>query len=154
MKAMRLDEPAEVGRGPLRQAELPVPQPRAGQVLIRVRACGVCHTDLHTVEGELPLPKLPVTPGHEVIGVVEARADGAERFNVGQRVGVAWLNSTCGKCRYCRDGRENLCPRARFTGYHVDGGYGEYLVIDEVFAYEVPEGLDDVAAAPLLCAGI
>ena len=134
--------------------ELPVPEPAEGQVLIKVSACGVCHTDLHIVEGDLPLHKVPIVPGHEIVGRVEAVGPGVEGISVGQRVGVAWLHRACGECRFCRRGKENLCERALFTGWDVDGGYAEYTVAYADFVYPMPEGIDDVHAAPLLCAGI
>lgn len=149
MLAMVLDAP---GR-PLRREDRPVPDPGPGQVLIRVLACGVCRTDLHVVDGELTQAKLPLVPGHEVVGTVEQCGAGAARFAVGVRVGIAWLGWTCGECEYCRSGRENLCDRARFTGYHLDGGYAEYAAADERYCYPLAEG-DPVAAAPLLCAGL
>jgi alcohol dehydrogenase, propanol-preferring len=154
MKAMVLTEPRPVGEGPLRPQDRPVPEPGRGEILIRVRACGACHTDLHVVEGELPLPRLPIVPGHQVVGVVERHGPGAGRLARGTRVGVAWLQRTCGVCEFCQRGRENLCEAARFTGYHVDGGYAEYLVAPEAFVYPLPPSFDDAAAAPLLCAGI
>jgi propanol-preferring alcohol dehydrogenase len=144
---MVLDSPGT----PLREAELPAPEPGRGQVLVEVAACGVCRTDLHVVDGELPDPKLPLVPGHQVVGrVVEAGA----RFGAGERVGVPWLGWTCGECRYCLSGRENLCDRARFTGYQLDGGYAELAAADERFCFPVPDGYNDVQAAPLLCAGL
>src|ERR1039458_8013165 len=132
----------------------PVPEPGADEVLVRVHACGVCRTDLHVVEGELPPRKRPVIPGHQVVGTVEHCGVGAQRFGPGTRVGVAWLHRTCGVCEYCRSGRENLCGVATFTGYTVDGGYAEYIVAHESFVYPIPDGFSDMAAAPLLCAGI
>ncbi len=141
-------------RQPLRPAELPDPEPGPGQVLIAVRACGVCRTDLHIVDGELREPKLPLTMGHQIVGTVAGAGEGAERFAAGERVGVPWLGWTCGECRYCRSGRENLCDRARFTGYDLDGGYAELAVADERFCFPVPEGYPDEQAAPLLCAGL
>ena len=144
---MILDEP----RRPLRPAELPDPEPGPGQVLIRVHVCGVCRTDLHVVDGELPDPKLPLVIGHQIVGTVLA---GGERFSEGDRVGVPWLAWTDGTCRYCRSGRENLCDQAVFTGYQVDGGYAELAVADERFCFPVPEGYADLQAAPLLCAGL
>jgi propanol-preferring alcohol dehydrogenase len=140
MRAMVLDAP---GR-PLREAEIPDPEAGPGQVLLDVRSCGVCRTDLHVVDGELPDPKLPLIPGHQVVGVA---ADG-------RRLGVPWLGWTCGECRYCRSGRENLCDRARFTGYQLDGGYAERIVADERYCFPVPDDYPDVQAAPLLCAGL
>ena len=147
MRAMVLDAPRE----PLRLVELPDPDPEPGQVLIRVRACGVCRTDLHVVDGELPRPKLPLVPGHQIVGEV---LTGAQRFEPGARVGVPWLGWTDGTCRYCVAGRENLCDEARFTGYDVDGGYAELAVADERFCFPLPGEYDDEHAAPLLCAGL
>lgn len=154
MKVMRLHEPQPIVEEPLTLEEVDAPEPGRGEVRLHVQMCGVCHTDLHMVEGDLDLPKLPVTPGHQVVATVEARGEGAERYEVGDRVGVAWLYSTCGACQHCRGGRENLCPDAEFTGLHADGGYGEYMVVDEQFAYPLPEAFSAAAAAPLLCAGI
>ena len=147
MRAMVLDAP----RTPLRAAEVGVPAPGEGDVLIEVAACGVCRTDLHVVDGELTEPKLPLVPGHQIVGKVRA---GGERFAEGDRVGVPWLGWTCGECRYCRSGRENLCDRARFTGYDRDGGFAEMAVADERFCFPIPEGYPDLQAAPLLCAGL
>jgi alcohol dehydrogenase, propanol-preferring len=141
MRAMLLDAP---GRG-LRAAELPLPEPRAGELLIRVRACGVCRTDLHVLDGEVRAGKLPVVPGHQIVGTVEP---------TGERVGVPWLGWTCGTCGYCRAGRENLCDRARFTGCDIDGGFAEYAVADARFCFPIPAGYPDLQAAPLLCAGL
>ena len=150
MRAMVLEQPG----APLRPAELPDPEAAPGQVVVRVDACGVCRTDLHVVDGELAEPKLPLVPGHQIVGRVEAAGEGAERFAPGARVGVPWLGWTCGECRYCRSGRENLCDRARFTGYDVDGGFAELTVADERFAFAVPDHYPDAQAAPLLCAGL
>jgi alcohol dehydrogenase, propanol-preferring len=141
-------------REPLRLAELPDPEPGPGQVLIRVRACGVCRTDLHIVDGELGEPKLPLVPGHQIVGSVAALGEGAERFVPGDRVGVPWLGWTDGECRYCRAGRENLCDNARFTGYDLDGGYAELALADERYCLPLPDRYSDVEAAPLLCAGL
>ena len=138
-------------RQPLRPADLPVPEPGSGQVLVRVHVCAVCRTDLHVVDGELPDPKLPLVVGHQIVGTVER---GAERFRVGDRVGVPWLGWTDGTCRYCRSERENLCDAARFTGYQLDGGYAEWVIADERFCFSIPEGYEDLQAAPLLCAGL
>jgi len=138
----------------LRLAEVAEPRPGAGQVLIAVRACGVCRTDLHIADGDLSEPKLPLVMGHQIVGTVREVGEGAERFGVGRRVGVPWLGWTCGECRYCRSGRENLCDRARFTGYDVDGGYAELAVADERFCFSIPDGYPDEQAAPLLCAGL
>ena len=147
---MVLEQP---GR-PLRAAELPEPAPGPGQVALEVRACGVCRTDLHVVDGELRKPKLPLVPGHQIVGVVAASGEGEERFAQGTRVGVPWLGWTCGECRYCRSGGENLCPRARFTGYQLDGGFAQRALADERFCFALPEGYPDLQAAPLLCAGL
>jgi propanol-preferring alcohol dehydrogenase len=139
---------------PLRLAELPEPRPGGRQVLLRVRACGVCRTDLHVVDGELPDPKLPLVPGHQIVGVVERVGEGAGRFPVGARVGVPWLGRSCGRCDYCRSGRENLCDGALYTGYGLDGGFAERCVADERFCFPIPEGYSDLQVAPLLCAGL
>lgn len=139
---------------PLRQAELPVPRPGPGQLLIRVRACAVCRTDLHVVDGELTQPKLPLIPGHEIVGTIEEQSAGVERFNIGDRVGIPWLGWTCGECGYCQAGQENLCDQAKFTGYTLDGGYAEYTVADQRFCFPIPESYSDAEAAPLLCAGL
>jgi propanol-preferring alcohol dehydrogenase len=150
MRAMLLETP----RAPLRETELPGPEPGAGQILVRVHACGVCRTDLHVVDGELTEPKLPLVPGHQIVGRVGAAGGGVERYAVGDRVGVPWLGWTCGECRYCTSGRENLCDRARFTGYQMDGGFAELTVADQRFCFPIPEGYPDLQAAPLLCAGL
>lgn len=147
---MVLEQPGQ----PLVLRELPVPEPGPGQVLLRVHACGVCRTDLHVVDGELPNPKRPVILGHQIVGQVVQSGPGAERFQRGQRVGVPWLGWTCGECPFCRSGRENLCDRARFTGYTLDGGYAEYVVADERYCFPLPEGYPDEQVAPLLCAGL
>jgi propanol-preferring alcohol dehydrogenase len=141
-------------REPLEWTEVPDPRPDDHQVLIRVRACGVCRTDLHLVDGELPNPDLPVIPGHEIVGEVIAKGIKVDRFRIGERVGVPWLGWTCGVCAFCTTGRENLCDRARFTGYQIDGGYAEMTVADERFCFPIGESLSDVDAAPLLCAGL
>jgi propanol-preferring alcohol dehydrogenase len=147
---MILDSPGE----PLRAADVPVPEPGAEQVLIRVHACGVCRTDLHVVDGELKDPKLPLIPGHQIAGTVVETGERVDRFGAGDRVGVPWLGWTDDTCRYCRSGRENLCDNARFTGYQIDGGYAEYTVADHQFCFRIPEGYPDLQAAPLLCAGL
>ena len=141
-------------REPLRPVELPDPEPGPGQVLVEVATCGVCRTDLHIVDGDLDRPKLPLVPGHQIVGAVAAVGEGAERFAPGDRIGVPWLGWTCGQCRYCTSGRENLCDLARFTGYDVDGGYAELAVADERFCFPIPSNLSDEGAAPLLCAGL
>lgn len=139
---------------PLQEAELPLPQPGPEQVLLRVHACGVCRTDLHVCDGELTEPKLPLIPGHEIVGTVVQKGERVEKFTVGQRVGVPWLGWTCGTCRYCLSSRENLCGRARFTGYQLDGGYAEYTLADQHYAFALPAAYADAEAAPLLCAGL
>jgi propanol-preferring alcohol dehydrogenase len=151
---MLLRAPRPVEAAPLLPVELPIPEPGPGELRLRVSVCGLCHTDLHTVEGDLSLPKLPVVPGHQIVGAVEARGAGATRFSEGERVGVPWLHETCGVCDTCRRGDENLCDRARFTGYHVDGGYAQFVVVPEPFAHALPGNFEDAEAAPLLCAGI
>ena len=150
MRAMILDAPGQ----PLRAADLPVPTPEPEQVLIRVRACGVCRTDLHVVDGELTHPKLPLVLGHQIVGTVVEVGEKVQQFSRGDRVGVPWLGSTCNHCRYCQTGRENLCDRAQFTGYNLDGGYAEYTVAEEHFCFPIPDGYPDLQAAPLLCAGL
>jgi alcohol dehydrogenase, propanol-preferring len=150
MRAMLFEKAGQ----PLRWAELPVPQAGPGQVMIRVRACAVCRTDLHIADGELKQPKLPVIPGHEIIGVVEKTGEGVNRFKIGDRVGVPWLGWTCDACEFCLSGRENLCDQARFTGYTLDGGYAEYAVADPRFCFAIPDSYSDAEAAPLLCAGL
>jgi alcohol dehydrogenase, propanol-preferring len=150
MRAMLLRRPGQK----LEAAEVAPPSPGPGEVLIQVCACAVCRTDLHVVDGELPDPKLPLVPGHEIVGRVVAAGAKAERFLPGERVGVPWLGWTCGVCAYCRSGRENLCERARFTGYQIDGGYAEFTAADERFCFAIPESYGDAEAAPLLCAGL
>jgi len=154
MRAMQLDRPAPVADSPLHAVERAVPEPGPGEVLVRVVACGICRTDLHIVEGELPLVRSPIVPGHQIIGRVERVGAGVRDRRVGERVGIAWLGRTCGTCAHCAAGRENLCERAEFTGYHADGGYAEYALAREDFAYAIPDVFDDADAAPLLCAGI
>lgn len=144
----------EVPGAPLRMVDGDVPVPGPGQVLLRVRACAVCRTDLHIVDGELPNPKLPLVPGHEIIGTVAALADDVAMFNIGDRVGVPWLGWTCGECSYCRRGTENLCDRAKFTGYTLDGGYAEYALAEARYCLRIPDAYNDTEAAPLLCAGL
>jgi alcohol dehydrogenase, propanol-preferring len=154
VKACVLQKPAPIETNPLRAVDLPRPEPAPGQVLIRVRVCGVCRTDLHVIEGELAPRKSPVIPGHQVVGIVEAVGPGVTRVEAGARVGVAWLQGTDGTCEYCRAGQENLCEHAEFTGYTVDGGYAEHIAAREQFIYAIPEAFSDRQAAPLLCAGI
>ena len=150
MRAMRLHAIGE----PLATGDMPVPHPSTGQLLVKVSACAVCRTDLHIVDGELTEAKLPLVLGHEIIGRVEEIGDGVADFRIGDRVGIPWLGWTCGECEYCRSDRENLCERARFTGYTIDGGYAEFTVADARFAFRIPDPFDDVDAAPLLCAGL
>jgi propanol-preferring alcohol dehydrogenase len=150
MRAMILDVPGE----PLRVAEVASPEPGEGQVLLRVHCCAVCRTDLHVVDGELPDPRLPLIPGHQIVGTVERIGEHTDGFTVGERVGVPWLGWTDGECRYCLSGRENLCENARFTGYQIDGGYAEYALAECRFCFSIPESFPDLQAAPLLCAGL
>ncbi|BAU63118.1 zinc-binding alcohol dehydrogenase family protein [Stanieria sp. NIES-3757] len=150
MRAMILDAPGQS----LREVELPVPTPQPEQVLLKVRACAVCRTDLHIVDGELPQPKLPLILGHQIVGIVNQVGAKVSKFIPGNRVGVPWLGSTCNCCRYCLSSRENLCDRAQFTGYNLDGGYAEYVVADEGFCFSIPDDYPDLQAAPLLCAGL
>ena len=154
MKACILRSPAAIETNPLESIEVPTPEPGTGEVLVRVRACGVCRTDLHVIEGELPPRKSPVIPGHQVVGAVEKQGENARRFAIRARVGIAWLHRTDGTCEYCKAGAENLCDHPAFTGYTVNGGYAEYIVAPEDFVYAIPEGFPDEQAAPLLCAGI
>jgi propanol-preferring alcohol dehydrogenase len=150
MQAMVLRSP----RTALLEGEVPVPEPRAGELLVKVRACGLCRTDLHVVDGELEHPKLPLIPGHQIVGEVVSDGPDASGARVGQRVGIPWLGWTCGACEHCLAGRENLCVNARFTGYDIDGGYAEYAVADAAYCFPIPEELSDIEAAPLLCAGL
>ncbi len=153
MRAVVLHRQAPIEQQPLRAEDVPGPAPAADELLVRVSACGVCRTDLHVVEGDLPLVRAPLVPGHQAVGRVEAAPPGG-RFRPGDRVGIAWLRRTCGRCPVCAAGRENLCARAEFTGWHADGGYAQYAVVPAAFAYPIPAGFSDVDAAPLLCAGI
>lgn len=150
MRAMILEAP----RQPLRLADLPMPKPNPEQVLIRIHACAVCRTDLHIVDGELTHPKLPLIPGHQIVGTIEAKGDRVEQFTIGQRVGVPWLGHTCDRCRYCLSHRENLCDYAEFTGYNIDGGYADYTVADHRFCFPLDPSFPDLQAAPLLCGGL
>lgn len=154
MKACILRAPAPVESHPLQCTDVPRPEPGPGQVLLRVNACGICRTDLHVVEGELEQRRSPLIPGHQVVGVIEAAGEGANKYAPGTRAGIAWLHSTDGTCEYCRLGKENLCNRPEFTGWTVDGGYAEYALAEENFVYPIPDGFGDLQAAPLLCAGI
>src|ERR1051326_621910 len=154
MKACILRSPAPIESNPLAFVEVAKPEPEPGQVLVRVSACGICRTDLHVIEGELAPRKSPITPGHQVVGTIEASGTGAGKYAIGTRVGIAWLHSTDGTCEYCRAGKENLCNNPSFTGYTMDGGYAEYALAEENFVYPIPKGFSDLQAAPLLCAGI
>lgn len=150
MRAMILERQGQ----PLKASDLPEPKPGAGQVLIRVRTCGVCRTDLHVVDGDLTEPKLPLVPGHQIVGTVERLGEGVGGFSIGDRVGVPWLGGSCGVCNYCRSNRENLCDQSRYTGYQIDGGFAEMCVADSNFCFPIPAGYPDLKAAPLLCAGL
>lgn len=157
MKAYRLTSPAPVETNPLQLTDLPLPEPGPGQAQIKVLYCGVCHTDLHTIEGEISPPTLPITPGHQVVGVVSAlgpQQPTGQPLKIGQRVGVPWLHSACGNCAACQRGEENLCPNAKFTGFHVNGGYAEYLLAETRYVLPIPEIISNLQAAPLLCAGL
>ncbi|MBI1962564.1 MAG: zinc-dependent alcohol dehydrogenase family protein [Candidatus Rokubacteria bacterium] len=154
MRALALHAQAPIESAPLRLETRPVPGPGPDEVLVRVTACGVCRTDLHVVEGDLPLVRAPIVPGHQAVGRVEGAGAAAARFTLGERVGIAWLRRTCGACPFCASGRENLCERPEFTGWHADGGFADYAVVPEAFAYRIPPLFSDAEAAPLLCAGI
>jgi propanol-preferring alcohol dehydrogenase len=154
MRAWRLERQAPIDSSPLALVEMPTPEPGPHEVRVRVRVCALCRTDLHVVEGDLPPQRLPIVPGHQVVGVVDALGAGCRRFRLGDRVGIAWLRHTCGSCMFCRRGDENLCPASRYTGWHEDGGYAEAALVHEDFAYAIPEQFSDEEAAPLLCAGI
>lgn len=154
MKAVQLERPAPIETRPLRVVEMPLPEPGPGQVRLRVVRCGVCHTDLHLAEGEIQPPSLPRIPGHQVVGVVEAHGEGVTSPRLGSRVGVPWLHQACGECAFCQRGEENLCPNARFTGFHVDGGFAGYMLATAKYLLPIPDEIDDDQAAPLLCAGI
>jgi len=151
---MVLETPAPIETHPLRLADVPIPEPAADEVLIKVQACGVCRTDLHVVEGDLDVRRSPIIPGHQVVGTIECRGANVTDHELGARVGVAWLHRTCGRCSFCTSGRENLCDSPEFTGWTVDGGFAEYIVAPASFTYPLPDGFSDVQAAPLLCAGI
>jgi len=154
MDAWQVRHPGPLDGDPLERVSVPVPEPAAGEVLVQVMACGVCRTDLHVVMGDLPVHRSPVTPGHEVVGRVVRTGADVTRFHLGDRIGIAWLRHTCGVCRFCVSGRENLCVNPRFTGWDDDGGYAEFAVVPADYAYQLPDEFDDVTAAPLLCAGI
>ncbi len=154
MKAMLLKKIGELNRDSLQLEEVPIPSPGKGEILVKVKVCGICHTELDEIEGRLSPPQLPVILGHEIVGLVERRGPAADRYQIGDRVGIAWINWACGKCSYCRDGFENLCNSAKWTGYSNNGGYAEYCVVSEDFAYNIPSFFSDLQAAPLLCAGV
>jgi propanol-preferring alcohol dehydrogenase len=154
MRAWQVVRPGPIETHPLELSKRAIPQPAAREVLVRIHCCGICRTDLHIVEGDLPTHAAHVVPGHQIVGLVEANGEGASRFSVGERIGIAWLRYTCEQCRFCTRGLENLCPNARFTGWDVDGGYAEYAVVDERYAYLLPDSFGDEEVAPLLCAGI
>lgn len=154
MKAIILEKFGLAEEKPLKITELPKPEPKKNQILVNIKCCGICHTDLDEIEGRLIPPKLPIVPGHQIIGVVEKNGDGAKKYKIGERVGITWLNSCCDKCGFCKSGRENLCYSAKWTGLDVNGGYAEYIVIDEKFAYPIPKIFGDAEASPLLCAGV
>lgn len=154
MRALCLNGARPIEGDPLTMVELPTPIPGPSELRLQVLACGLCRTDLHIIEGDLPLPTLPIVPGHQIVGVVDEVGQGVTRFHAGDRVGVPWLYSTCGRCAFCRHDQENLCDTARFTGYHVNGGYAECVVVQEAFAYPLPSGISTANAAPLLCAGV
>jgi propanol-preferring alcohol dehydrogenase len=154
MQAMVLTDIAPIESSPLRLQERPEPEPGPGEVRLKVECCAICRTDLHVIEGDLPRRSLPIVPGHQVVGIVDALGPGCRILQVGQRVGIAWLRHTCGVCAFCRSGQENLCEAAAFTGYHADGGYAQYAIVPEAFAYPIPVSFGAIDAAPLLCAGI
>jgi propanol-preferring alcohol dehydrogenase len=154
MKAMILKKAGPIEERPLEPVEVPVPEPKTGEILVRISMCGLCHTDIHTVEGDFDLPVLPIIPGHQIVGTVEKTGPGVTSPAIGERVGAAWLYSTCGKCGFCQKGMENLCEDAKFTGLHANGGYSQYAILPADFVYSLPEGFSDRDAAPLLCAGI
>jgi len=154
MKALRLESPDPIENAPLKLVDLPIPTYRSHQLLVKVSTCSICHTDLHTVEGEIIPPRFPITPGHQVVGQISELGDQVSGWEVGERVGIPWLYRACGTCDFCKRGEENLCPEAEFTGFHLDGGYADYLVVDADYALQIPDALSDALAAPLLCAGI
>lgn len=154
MRAMILEKNGPIESSPLQMRDVADPVPGPGEVRVKVRCCAICRTDLHVIEGDLPVEKMPVIVGHQAVGLVDRLGPGCTELHAGDRVGIAWLRHTDGTCRFCAVGRENLCPSSRYTGYHADGGYAEYAVVPETFAYRIPEKFDDVTAAPLLCAGI
>ena len=154
MKTIRLYKQGSIDQADLRFEDIPIPEPKENEIRVKVIASSVCHTDLHIIEGDLPLQKSPIIPGHEIIGIIDKSGSNITHHKVGQRVGVAWLNNACLKCKFCKQGLENLCSNAQFTGYHHDGGYAEYLVVPETFAYPIPDIFTSEEAAPLMCAGV
>lgn len=154
MKAWVLEKQAAIERKPLLRQELPIPKVEKGEIRVKVHACGVCRTDIHVAEGDLPLRKSPLILGHEIVGVVDEVGKEVTKFKVGDRAGIAWLNSSCGNCKFCQSGRENLCPEAKFTGWNVDGGYAEYVTVSQDFAFHLGKNLSFVETAPLMCPGI
>ncbi|MHA1721339.1 MAG: zinc-dependent alcohol dehydrogenase family protein [Promethearchaeota archaeon] len=154
MKAMILKKTAPIENSPLKYMEIPKPEPQKDEIRIKLRACGVCHTDLHEIEGDLPMMKKNLIPGHEIIGIIDKIGENVDNFKIGDRVGVPWLYSSCGTCKYCKRSQENLCNDAKFTGYHVNGGYAEYMIASSKYAYLIPEIFSDAEAAPLMCAGV
>ena len=154
MKAMILKKTAPIENSPLEYTEIPKPEPQKDEIRIKLRACGVCHTDLHEIEGDLPMMKKNLIPGHEIIGIIDKIGENVDNFKIGDRVGVPWLYSSCGTCKYCKRSQENLCNDAKFTGYHVNGGYAEYMIASSNYAYLIPEIFSDAEAAPLMCAGV
>ncbi|MBN1686698.1 MAG: alcohol dehydrogenase catalytic domain-containing protein, partial [Spirochaetales bacterium] len=154
MRAMVLEKPGELSRSSLHMRDIPVPEPEEDEVLLRVLSCGICHTDLHTIEGEINPPSLPIVPGHQAVGEIVKTGSKVQRTVMGTRVGTTWVRRACGRCRFCRDGKENLCESIEFNGFHKDGGYAEYMTAPYDYVYPLPEAFDDASAAPLLCAGI
>lgn len=154
MKVMVLNKQSAIENNPLIYKDLPIPEPTSNQVQIKINACGICHTDLHIVEGDIPAPKLPLVPGHQIVGIISKIGTNVTKLKIGDKVGVPWLNFTCGQCHYCNNNLENLCDNIKFTGYNVDGGYAEYSIVDEKFTYLLPKGFPDLQLAPLLCGGI
>ena len=154
MKSIRLFKQGSLDQADLRFEDIPIPEPKDYEIRIKIEACSVCHTDLHIIEGDLPLKKQPIIPGHEIIGIIDKVGPNITLHNPGDRVGVAWLNNTCGNCKFCKQGLENLCPNAQFTGYDKDGGYAEYVIVPESFAYLIPKNFSSEKAAPLMCAGV
>lgn len=154
MRAMRLEQPAVIEKKPLQEVEIPIPEPEPGQLRLRISACGLCHTDLHIIEGEIQPPSYPIIPGHQIVGVVDAIGRGVSDWSIGDRGGLPWLYRSCEECEFCERGEQNICPQAQFTGFSVNGGFTEYVITESDFTLRIPGGMDDVSTAPLLCAGI